>query len=289
MSWPYGSAGAFYMMDRMFRRLLIVIPVALGLMSCLTRQADFGNRVISVDAGATPTSATMSSSMAGLVAETNPSYVTLIISDSNNGMRADSKRLSPVTAGSGFVVGADGYVLTAGHVAMKKDFGVSARGPDGRIYSGKVVDVRPGYDMALVKLSGFQGVAVRPSSSACLKPGDPIFSLGKPHAQGDTARFGEVETMSFGRAVAYQGFGYPDAMVLKMDTKKGESGGPVFNQRGELVGMVVSTLSDGNGRPLNLAHAVPLPALAQFMCSEMACTAPWTSLVSQETQGCPQS
>jgi S1-C subfamily serine protease len=95
--------------------------------------------------------------------------------------------------------------------------------------------------------------------------------------------------MSFGRAVAYQGFGYPDAMVLKMDTKKGESGGPVFNRQGELVGMVVSTLSDGNGQSLNLAHAVPLPALAQFMCSEMSCNATWTGLVSQETQSCPQT
>jgi serine protease Do len=184
------------------------------------------------------------------------------------------------------VVNAEGYVLTAGHVAMKKGFSVSARGPDGRIYSGKVVDVQPGYDMALVKLNGFHGVAVRPSQSACLSPGDPIFSLGKPHAQGDTARFGQIEAMSFGRAVSYQGFGYPDAIVLKMDTKKGESGGPVFNQQGELIGMVVSTLSDGNGRPLNLAHAVPLPALAQFMCSEMHCDAAWAKLVSQETQSC---
>jgi hypothetical protein len=53
--------------------------------------------------------------------------------------------------------------------------------------------------------------------------------------------------------------------------------------------MVVSTLSDGNGQPLNLAHAVPLPALAQFMCSEMSCNATWTGLVSQETQSCPMS
>jgi len=277
------------MIDPMLRRLSIVFPLSLVLMSCLSQQADLGNRVISVDAGATPASATISSTMAGLVADTNPSYVTLIISDTNARARADSKRHAPVTAGSGFVVDPEGYVLTAGHVAMKKDFSVSARGPDGRIYSGRVVDVRPGYDMALIKLSGFQGAAVRPSQTACLKPGDPIFSLGKPHSQGDTARFGQVEAMSFGRAVAYQGFGYPDAIVLKMDTKKGESGGPVFNERGELVGMVVSTLSDGNGRSLNLAHAVPLPALAQFMCSEMSCTPPWTSLVSQETQACPQS
>ena len=276
-------------MNRMLGRSLVLGALSLVLMSCLTNQADLGDRVISVDAGATPVAATLTPNMEGLLAEANPSYVTLIISDSKNRDRADSKKPVPVTAGSGFVVEPEGYVLTAGHVAMQKGFTVSARGQDGRIYSGRVVDVRPGYDMALIKLSGFEGAAVKPSQSACLKPGDPIFSLGKPHAQGDTARFGQVEAMSFGRAVAYQGFGYPDAMVLRMDTKKGESGGPVFNAKGELVGMVVSTLSDGNGRPLNLAHAVPLPALAQFMCAEMSCTAHWTRLVSQETHSCPQS
>jgi S1-C subfamily serine protease len=276
------------MMERMLRRLLVLAALSFGLMSCLSNEAELGDRVINVDAGATPVAATLTTAMEGLVAEANPSYVTLIISDSKSKIRADSKKPVPVTAGSGFIVDSQGYVLTAGHVAMQKGYTVSARGPDGRIYSGRVVDVRPGYDMALIKLSGFEGAAVRPSQSACLKAGDPIFSLGKPHSQGDTARFGQVEAMSFGRAVAYQGFGYPDAMVLKMDTKKGESGGPVFNEKGELVGMVVSTLSDGNGRPLNLAHAVPLPALAQFMCSEMSCTPQWTRLVSQDTHSCPQ-
>jgi S1-C subfamily serine protease len=276
-------------MSAMIKRAVMMVPVALGLMSCLAQQATLGDRPISVESGAVPASATISSSMAGLVAEANPSYVTLIISDSDKvGKSAESRRPMPVTAGSGFIVNPDGYVLTAGHVAMRKNLRVSAKGPNGRIYSGRVVDVRPGYDMALIKLTGFKGLAVRPSPSVCLKQGEPIFSLGKPHSQGDTARFGEVAAMSFGRAVAYQGFGYPDAMVLKMDTKKGESGGPVFNGRGELVGMVVSTLSDGNGRPLHLAHAVPLPALAQFMCSEMSCSAAWTTLISKETHNCPQ-
>jgi hypothetical protein len=111
--------------------------------------------------------------------------------------------------------------------------------------------------------------------------------LGKPHAEGDIARLGEVETMSFGRAVTYNGFGYPDAMVLRMNTKKGESGGPLFNSSGRLSGMIVSTLSDGNGRPLNLAHAVPVPALAQFLCSHTSCSPAWGSLARQSTQHCP--
>jgi len=273
----------------MYSRLCFVASLALVLASCVVQQAEFGNRVISVDAGAIPASAQVPAAYSGLVASANPSYVTLIISDNQQkGAKGDSKRSMAVTAGSGFVVDSAGYVLTAGHVAIKKDFSVSARGPDGRIYSGKVVDVRPSYDMALVKLSGYSGAAVHPSRSVCMRAGTPIFTLGKPHAEADTARFGQVESMSFGRAVAYQGFGYPDAMVLRMDTKKGESGGPVFNDRGELVGMVVSTLSDGNGRPLNLAHALPLPALAQFICNEMSCPAAWSGLSSQSTETCPK-
>jgi hypothetical protein len=63
----------------------------------------------------------------------------------------------------------------------------------------------------------------------------------------------------------------------------------VFNDRGELVGMVVSTLSDGNGRPLNLAHALPLPALAQFICNEMSCTSAWSGLAAQTTDSCPKT
>ena len=51
------------------------------------------------------------------------------------------------------------------------------------------------------------------------------------------------QSMSFGRPVQYGKFGYPDAMVMRMNTKRGESGGPVFNNSGRLAGMVVSTLS----------------------------------------------
>ena len=65
-------------------------------------------------------------------------------------------------------------------------------------------------------------------------------------------------------------FGYPDAMVLRLSTQKGESGGPLFDQRGDLVGMVVSTLYDNAGQPLNLAHAVPSRTLAGFLCGNVA-------------------
>jgi S1-C subfamily serine protease len=130
---------------------------------------------------------------------------------------------------------------------------------------------------------------VTPVSNPCIASGAPLFSLGKPHAQGDTARFGTLQSMSFGRSVQYGKFGYPDAMVMRMNTQKGESGGPVFDQEGRLAGMVVSTLSDGNGNPLNLAHAVPSSTLAGFLCSNISCSASWSALAQMEGRSCSAS
>jgi len=73
---------------------------------------------------------------------------------------------------------------------------------------------------------------------------------------------------------------------LRMNTRKGESGGPVFNQQGRLSGMMVSTLSDGNGHSLNLAHALPLDMLAKFACSKMSCSATWRRLAVSNYKRC---
>jgi S1-C subfamily serine protease len=255
-----------------------------------TSQESFEDRVINVESGAIPAGATMAPDMSGVIRETSPSYITLTVAESRrSGKLGDGDSTLAVTSGSGFVVDNEGHVLTAGHVAVKDGYNVTARSADGRLYSGKVIAVRPKNDMALIQLIRFNGKPVEVADNPCMGKGAPVFSLGKPHAEGDTARIGQVESMRFGRAVSYNGFGYPDAIVLHMNTKKGESGGPVFNSSGQLTGMMVSTLSDGNGRPLNLAHAVPVTSLAEFLCSHAKCSARWQALASQTTQSCQAS
>jgi S1-C subfamily serine protease len=245
-------------------------------------------RVINVEASAAPAGTTLTKSMSALVERTGPSYVTLIIHESQSRSATASNMLpNALTSGSGFVVDKQGHVVTAGHVAVSKGYTVDARGANGRLYRGKVVAVsqvaRSGADPA----QRFPGHAGDPGGEPVHALGEPVFSLGKPHAMGDTARLGEVESMSFGRAVSYADFGYPDAMVLRMSTRKGESGGPLFNARGELTGMLVSTLSDGNGRPLNLAHAIPSSMVAKFICDNGACPASWRALARINTKQCP--
>ena len=245
-------------------------------------------RVINVEASAAPAGTTLTQSMDALVTRTGPAYVTLIVNEAQTRSATSNSSLpNALTSGSGFVVDGKGNVVTAGHVAVREGYTVDARGANGRLYRGKVVAVSKSPDLALIRLADFSGTAVTPAASPCMRAGDAVFSLGKPHAMGDTARLGEVDSMSFGRAVSYADFGYPDAIVLRMSTRKGESGGPLFNARGELTGMLVSTLSDGNGRPLNLAHAIPSSMIGKFLCANGACSSSWRAVARINTKQCP--
>lgn len=266
---------------------IVLTFAALTLTGCAAGEVDIESRSISMQQTAEPAGSPLGQNMSTLVNQVGPSYVTLTVSkvaDKASGGEKAGK--IAVTSGSGFVVENDGYVITAAHVAIQKGNVVSARAANGRVYSGTVVGIQPANDMAIIKLRGFQGHAAMPVASSCLNKGETLFSLGRPHAQGDTARFGTLESMSFGRRVQYGKFGYPDAMVMRMSTQKGESGGPVFDHKGKLAGMVVSTLSDGNGVSLNLAHAVPSATLAKFLCSNTQCSAEWAALAPSAGQTC---
>ncbi len=268
---------------------IVLFLAALCLAACSTTQSvDLESRNISVEENAEPAGAGSVASVSHLLPVSGPTYVTLTVSEVDHEV-ASSKpenRRGAITSGSGFIVDSAGYVMTAAHVAVHKGNSVSARAANGRIYSGKVIGILPSNDMAIIKLRGYAGKAANPASPGCASKGDLVYTLGKPHAQGDTARIGALESLHFIRPVTYGKFGYPDAMVLKMGTQKGESGGPVFDGNGRLIGMVVSTLSDGTGRSINLAHAIPATTLASYLCSQMTCGPLWSALTSKSTDSC---
>lgn len=271
-------------------RILMASLLGLAVAGCDTTQnLDSESRDFQVQQTSLPPGESIAGTeqITGLVRSSGPSYVTLVVSETDShGTQPvkDGNRGVAVTSGSGFVVDGTGFIMTAAHVAKRKGNTVSARAANGRVYSGSVVAMLPENDMALVRLRGFSGKPVTPADNRCLTKGKLVYSLGRPHAQGDTARVGEFEKMNFGQAVRYPGtngkFGYPDAMVLRLSTQKGESGGPLFNENGNLVGMIVSTLYDGAGQPLDLAHAVPSRTLAGFLCTNMQCPGSWQSIAS---------
>ena len=247
------------------------------------------SRAIAVDQNAEPASAAASggaASIASTFGATSPTYVTLTVAESNRAIVGNGASSTPITSGSGFVVSADGFVVTAAHVAVARGNEITARAANGRIYSGIVQAIYPTNDMALIKLRSFSGTAVVPAAPACAAPGSLIYTLGKPHGMGDTARIGTLQAMHFGRPVTYGNFGYPDAMVLHMGTQRGESGGPVFNNQGQLIGMVVSTLSDETGQSINMAHAIPANTIGRFFCSNGSCSPQWSAIAAKPVDGC---
>ena len=247
------------------------------------------SRSISVEQNAVPTSgAGAAASVTHLLPSTGPTYVTLTVSrlDPSDGQDARKGAPQAITSGSGYVVDGSGYILTAAHVGVSKGNSVSARAANGRVYSGSVIAVLPTNDIALIRLKGFAGRAVSPTSPGCVAKGDLVYTLGRPHSSGDVARVGAFESKHFGRAVSYGKFGYPDALVVHMGTQKGESGGPLFDGNGHLIGMVVSTLSDSDGNSINLAHAIPSTALANFYCANAACSGEWAALAKRSVDDC---
>lgn len=270
-------------------RTIVLTFAAFCLAACSGSQSvDLESRDISVEQNAEPAGAGSTASVAHLLPASGPTYVTLTVSelDSNLASTKPDNRKAAITSGSGFIVDGTGYVMTAAHVAVRKGNSISARAANGRIYGGSVIGIMPSNDMAIIKLRGYTGKAATPASPGCNSKGDLVYTLGKPHAQGDTARVGALESLHFGRAVAYGKFGYPDAMVLQMGTRKGESGGPVFDGNGRLIGMVVSTLSDATGQSINLAHAIPATTLASYLCSQTSCGKSWLALASQSADSC---
>ena len=275
-----------------FSKLAATCLAAAILAGC-TAGSDIESRdfLIQQNSSLAPVQSIAEQRIAKLVNQTSAAYVTLVVCDAENpnpagSGRAADRRGRPATSGSGYVVERSGYVVTAAHVALEKGNTVSARVANGRVYSGTVVAVVPKNDIALIRLRGYSGIAVTPARNACLATGDFVYSLGRPHDQGNTVRVGSVQSASFGRPVAYGKFGYPDAMVLEMGTEKGESGGPLFNQQGEFVGMVVSSVRDGSNRSLNMAHAIPAPAIAGVICGNLDCSEGWRKLAATPDAGC---
>lgn len=270
---------------------LTVLASSLALAACAGDQQIISDaRPIAIDQSA-EVAGTAASADAAIVASlrqaTSVAYVTLTVAHSDTQIVAASNgNTTPITSGSGFIVSSEGYVVTAAHVAVAVGNEVSARAADERIYTGVVTAIDRFNDMALIKLRMYNGRAPIPAAPACMAKDALVFTYGKPHGRGDTARIGNLQAMHFGRPVIYGNFGYTDAMVLHMGTQRGESGGPVFNGQGQLVGMVVSTLSNAEGQSINLAHAQHSNTIARFICAQGVCSPGWRALAAKPVDSC---
>lgn len=145
--------------------------------------------------------------------------------------------------GSGVLISADGKVLTAAHVVQGADE-ITVRFTTGDPVSARVVASAPFADIALLQLAQVPaGVTVAAfGDSDALEIGDQIFTIGAPYGANHSLAVGWVSARRQPVSV------YEDATALEvfqtdLSVYEGNSGGPLFNLRGEVVGIVTHVLA----------------------------------------------
>jgi Do/DeqQ family serine protease len=155
--------------------------------------------------------------------------------------------------GSGFVISADGLILTNAHVVSGADT-VSVTMKDGRELQGRVVGQDPLTDVAVVRVQA-NNLPVAPlGNSDNLKPGEWAIAIGNPLGLDNTVTAGIISAT--GRTSSEVRVSDKRVSFIQTDAaiNPGNSGGPLLNQRGEVVGMNTAIIGGAQG----LGFAVPI-------------------------------
>ncbi len=165
----------------------------------------------------------------------------------------DPRRGESVSGGSGFVISEDGYLLTNHHVVADAD-DVTVRLRDRREFKAKVIGSDQQSDVALLKIEASGLTAAALGDSSKLKPGQWVIAIGSPYNLDFSVTAGIVSAVgrNLGDDQRYVPFIQNDAAI-----NRGNSGGPLFNLAGEVVG-INSQIFSNTGGSIGLSFAIPI-------------------------------
>jgi serine protease Do len=165
--------------------------------------------------------------------------------------RPERPRRFGMSQGSGFFISADGYAVTNNHVVDRGET-VEIKTEDGKTYEAKVVGTDPRTDLALIKVDGRDDFPYVRFAEQRPRIGDWVLAVGNPFGLGGTVTAGIISAS--GRNI---GAGpYDDFLQIDAPVNKGNSGGPTFNARGEVVGVNTAIYSPSGGN-VGIAFAIP--------------------------------
>jgi len=159
-----------------------------------------------------------------------------------------------VSMGSGFIISADGYVLTNNHVVDGAD-SITVRLSDRRELDAKVVGTDAQYDIALLKLSASNLPVVSLGDSKSLKPGQWVVAIGSPFGFDHSVTAGIVSAV--GRNFGGADQQYVPFIQTDVPINRGNSGGPLFNLGGQVVG-INSQIFSNTGGFMGVSFAIPI-------------------------------
>jgi serine protease Do len=156
--------------------------------------------------------------------------------------------------GSGFIISSDGYILTNNHVVDHADK-VTVRLQDRRTLTAKVVGTDPTYDIALLKVDAGTLPTVTIGNSRSLKPGQWVLAIGSPFGFDYTVTQGIVSAV--GRNLGQRDQPYTSFIQTDVPINRGNSGGPLFDLQGRVVG-INSQIYSNTGDYLGVSFSIPI-------------------------------
>lgn len=157
--------------------------------------------------------------------------------------------------GSGFIISKDGYILTNNHVVDHADR-VTVRLQDRRTLTARVIGTDPTYDIALLKVdAGGDLPVVSIGDSRNLKPGQWVLAIGSPFGFDYTVTQGIVSAV--GRNLGQRDQPYTSFIQTDVPINRGNSGGPLFNLQGQVVG-INSQIYSNTGDYMGVSFSIPI-------------------------------
>ncbi|MDW7665316.1 MAG: DegQ family serine endoprotease [Nitrosomonadaceae bacterium] len=162
------------------------------------------------------------------------------------------KEFESKSLGSGFIISADGHILTNAHVVDSADE-ITIKLTDKREFYAKVVGVDRKTDIALLKIEANNLPQVSPGDPNKLRVGEWVVAIGSPFGFENSVTAGIVSAK--GRSLAQEN--YVPFIQTDVAINPGNSGGPLFNMKGEVVG-INSQIYSRTGGFMGLSFAIPI-------------------------------
>lgn len=206
------------------------------------------------------------SSFADLAAQLQPAVVNIAtrqkvqVATSFNPLTGERRPLTQEQAsgGSGFLISSDGYIVTNNHVVAGGPQGaavdrVTVTLFDGKEYQAEIVGRDPSSDIALIKIRATGLPFVKMADSQKNRVGDWVIAIGNPLGLGNTVTAGIISALqrNIGAGGAYDRFIQTDTAI-----NPGNSGGPLFNLKGEVIG-INNRLISPVGANIGVGFAIP--------------------------------
>lgn len=192
--------------------------------------------------------------------------VVVIETEHHGVLTGPNKRFADLAGmGSGVIISRDGKVMTAAHVVQTADK-ITVRFSDGLVVPAKVLSSDQAADLALIQLHNFpvRATVAKLGNSDHVEVGDEVFVVGAPLGMSHTLTVGHISARRSMKTI-FGGMAQAELLQTDAAINQGNSGGPMFNMQGEVIGIVSHIISKTGGYeglgfviPSNLARKLLL-------------------------------